>query len=248
MRRTIYLIYLFLIGLPLFFIITIITALAVMIISIFTKKAIASYIPGKLWSKATLFLFGCPTKITRKSSTKLDRPCIIVTNHQSAFDIFLLYATLEIPFKWVMKASLKKLPFVGAACKMAGFIFVDEQSINGRLRTIKEAEQTLKENNSIAIFPEGARTLDGHIKKFKKGAFKMALDLNAPILPISLNGPYKVLKRGKYIPHAHKLHIIIHPIIEVESIDKEDPRSIINLTNQTFEVITSSLDECYQPS
>ena len=138
-------------------------------------------------------------------------PSVVVANHQGAYDIFALNGYIGIPFKWVLKQELRKLPFVGRACEAAHFIFVDETKPSSIQRTIADAKKVLASGNSIFIFPEGSRTLTGEMTRFKKGAFVIASELDAPILPVTISGAFAVLPRGHYLPHPHKIILTIHP-------------------------------------
>lgn len=86
---------------------------------------------------------------------------VFVANHQGAFDIFLIYGFLGVPIKWVMKAGIAKIPFVGTACRAAGFIFVDNSTPKAAARSVLEAERCLRNGASVVVFPEGSRTYTG---------------------------------------------------------------------------------------
>jgi 1-acyl-sn-glycerol-3-phosphate acyltransferase len=173
-----------------------------------------------------------------------------VANHQGIYDIFLVYGYLGVPIKWMMKQSLRKLPFVGKACEMAGFIFVDNSSPKGIARTMENAKQKLKNGSSLAIFPEGSRTRTGKMDKFKKGAYQMALDLKLPLVPVTINGSYNVMQRGSYFIHPHPMELIIHDPIYTENLQVENIREaaahIRDLMEQSKEEITSGLWEAYK--
>ena len=147
----------------------------------------------------------------RENLPTRDAPSVVVANHQGAYDIFALNGYIGIPFKWVLKQELRKIPFVGRACEAAHFIFVDETKPSSIQRTISDAKKVLASGNSIFIFPEGSRTLTGEVTRFKKGAFVIASELDAPILPVTIDGAFAVLPRGHYLPHPHKIILTIHP-------------------------------------
>ena len=86
---------------------------------------------------------------------------MFVANHQGSFDIFLIYGFLGRNFKWMMKKSLRKMPFVGKACEAAGHIFVDKSGPKKVIETIEHARHVLQDGTSLVVFPEGARTFTG---------------------------------------------------------------------------------------
>ena len=117
----------------------------------------------------------------------------------------------SIPFKWVMKSELRRLPLVGKACEAAHFIFVDETRVSSIAQTIEDAKKVLATGNSIFIFPEGSRTETGRLTRFKKGAFVIASELDVPILPVTIDGAFEVLPRGTYLPHPRRVVLTVHP-------------------------------------
>lgn len=246
MLQIIYATYFYLIGVPLFIITTLLTAAVTYIGCILGGERIFAYYPGKWWSITTCYLFLCPVKVNGREYIEKNKSYIITANHQGAFDIFLIYGFLNLPIKWMMKQSLERIPFVGSACRAAGFIFVDQSKPAAAAKSIKEAEQKIKETNaSLSIFPEGSRSPSGKMGRFKKGAFQIALDLQIPILPVTLNGPFEVLPIHKRFVKPHRMEITIHPPIEVKEIELS-PKSIITLSNQTRECIESGLWEKYK--
>ena len=145
--------------------------------------------------------------------------------------------------KWIQKAPPRKLPFVGKASDIAGHIFVDNSSITSRINTMVEAKKILEDGVSLIIFPEGARTKNGKLGAFRRGAYRIALDMGLPIVPVTLNGPYDVMKRNTYTLYPGKLELTIHQPIPTKGLQKED---IAILMDQTKETIHSALWEKYK--
>jgi 1-acyl-sn-glycerol-3-phosphate acyltransferase len=250
MKRFIFLIYQFCIWLPLSLLLTIVTALTVTIGCLCGGERFFSYYPGALWARLICIITLCPVKVLGKEKLDKKQSYIFVSNHQGAYDIFLIFGYIGQPIKWVMKQSLRKIPFVGKACEAAGFIFVDSSSPQAAAKTIKAAEEKLKNGASIAIFPEGSRTRTGKMGKFKKGAYQMALDLKLPIVPITINGSYEVMPITSYFIYPHKMELIIHDPIPTGQINPENIREaavkIRELIDESGEKIESSLWKQYK--
>ena len=185
--------------------------------------------------------------VTVKGREHIDRKqsYVFVANHQGAFDIFLIYGFLGVPIKWVMKAGIAKIPFVGAACRAAGFIFVDNSTPKAAARSVLEAERCLRNGASVVVFPEGSRTYTGKMIRFKKGAYQMALGQHLPIIPITLNGPFDVLPIGSLNVHRHRMEMVIHPAVSTENIDTSH-KGMQAFADQTQEIIASALWEEYK--
>lgn len=226
---------------PVFLVATIITALVVMIGCMLGGEKVFAYYPGMIWSRLACFLALCPVKVKGRENLQKGQSYVFVANHQGAFDIFMMYGFLGVPIKWMMKIGLAKIPFVGTACRAAGFIFVDNSSARSAHRSISEAERRLKNGASLAVFPEGSRTYDGKLDRFRKGAFQIATDLNLPIVPITLNGPYYVLPIGSAFVRPHHMEMIIHPPIMIDKTLVSKNGNLQELSDQTKAIISSAL-------
>jgi 1-acyl-sn-glycerol-3-phosphate acyltransferase len=245
MKRLFFVLYQFIIWLPVFLTITIITAITVTVGCFCGGERFFSSYPGILWSKLVCIITLCPVEVIGREKLDKKQSYIFVSNHQGAYDIFLIYGYIGQPIKWVMKQSLRKIPFVGKACESAGFIFVDNSTPQAAVRTIKSAEAKLKDGASIAIFPEGSRTRTGKMGKFKKGAYQMAMDLRLPIVPVTINGSFRVMSYGSFFIKPHKMELIIHDPIITDSIDNLNIREIAvkirELVDESRKAIESDL-------
>lgn len=249
MRRFLSLFFQIFIWLPLFFVITILTAIITTVGCLLGAEKFFSYFPGMIWSKLTCILSLCPVTIKGKEKLEKKQSYIFVANHQGAYDIFLIYGYLGFPIKWVMKQSLRKIPFVGLACEAAGFIFVDNSSPKAAAKTVEQAKAKLKNGISVVIFPEGSRTETGKMLPFKKGAFQMGLDLNLPIVPLSINGTYEVMPVNSFFLNPHRIELIIHDPIPTDEYKPENIREVAvcirDLSEKSREAINSGLWDEY---
>lgn len=185
--KLLYILYQYLIGFPLVVIATLFTALFT-IICFPWKNGKAPRTIQVLWSRSVLWFLLVPIKVTGRENVNPKQSYVFVANHQSFLDVFAVYGWLPNNFKWLMKKEIRKVPFVGTACKVAGHIFVDRSNPRAALQSMEHIKGELVDGISTVIFPEGTRTKTGEMGRFKQGAFKIAMDLNLPVVPLSLKG------------------------------------------------------------
>jgi 1-acyl-sn-glycerol-3-phosphate acyltransferase len=219
--RVFYVLYQYLIAVPLALLLTIFT-------SIFTivcypwRNAEFVHKEQQFWSRSMCRLMFLPVTVDGEEHIQPGQSYVFVSNHQSMFDVWLVYGWLPVIFKWLMKAELRKVPFIGSGCKAAGHIFVERRNAKAALASLKEVEKQLTNGVCTVIFPEGTRSLNGEVGKFKRGAFQIAWDLGLPVIPLSLDGCYEVLPKGKPFVHRHPVHMHIgEPIDLKQFVDAE---------------------------
>ena len=213
--KYLYFIYQYLIAWPTLLVLTIFTALFTIIFVPF-RNAEFVHKEQQFWSRSFFWLMFLPVTINGKEHIKKGQSYVFVANHQSMFDVWLIYGWLPVVFKWLMKAELRKVPFVGTACKAAGHIFVERRNAKAAMESLKNVEKQLSNGVSTVIFPEGTRSLNGEVGKFKRGAFQIAWDLGLPVIPLSLDGCYEVLPKGNPFVHRHAVSMHIGEPIDLK--------------------------------
>lgn len=243
MKKIVLFIYELFIFAPIFVLATIITAITVMIGCMVGNRKFWSCYPPRYWSKLACRLALCKINIIHKGQLEPNQSYVFVANHQGAYDIFLIYGYLDQDIKWVQKKELRKIPFVGKASEVAGHVFVDQSSLKSMKETIGKAEAQLAEGASIAIFPEGSRTYTGKMGRFKRGAFIIAKEMGLPVVPVTVNGPFDVMKIHTYLINPGRLELIIHDPIATKGLSDDD---IPELMNKCHDIVYSGLWEKYK--
>lgn len=240
-----YRIYEIIICLPLILIATILTAVVTVIGCTLGNGHFWGYYPGKLWSQFILWILLIPVKVTGRENLKHGESYVFVSNHQGAFDIFLIYGHLCRNFKWMMKIGLRRIPLVGYACVKAHHIFVDKSGPKKIKASYDTARATLKDGMSLVVFPEGSRTHDGHIGTFHRGAYLLADELQLPVVPLTINGSFEILPRDKkgIIPDRQSITLTIHAPIYPKGKGADYARKTMD---ESREVIISGLEERYK--
>ncbi len=235
--------YQWLIFAPIFIVLTLITALTVMVMAPLFGSKFWGYYPPKWWSRLTCWLALCRVKTRGHENLDPGQSYVFVANHQSAFDIFLVYGFLNQNVKWMQKQSLRKIPFVGFASEKAGHVFVDNTTPKARAASLKKAKEQIVDGVSMVIFPEGARTRSGQMGRFKRGAYYVAHDMNLPVVPLTINGTFNVLHRDGFRLRPGKMELVIHRPIPTASLAEA---GIPGLIDETRNIIYSALWEKYK--
>jgi 1-acyl-sn-glycerol-3-phosphate acyltransferase len=162
---------------------------------------------------ASLYVWMVPAwKVSIIGRKKIDaqKTYVIVSNHQSQLDILVSFG-LFFPFKWVSKAEIFRVPFIGWNMMLNGYIKIkrgDKQSIR---KMIDACEKSIAGGSSVFFFPEGTRSKTGQIRPFKIGAFTLAHKMKVPILAIAINGTKDALPKHSlnfHGSHYIKLNVI----------------------------------------
>jgi 1-acyl-sn-glycerol-3-phosphate acyltransferase len=214
-------------------------AVAVVLVA-FASPRRGAQLTGVPWARALAALIPMRVEVEGREHVDPAQSYVLVSNHQSQSDVLVLYGWLGIDFKWVMKQELRKVPGIGVACARLGHIFIDRSNHAAAVATLEAARDTIVDGTSVIFFPEGTRSRNGELLPFKKGAFRMALDLGLPILPLTVTGARDVLPAGTTDLMPGSARLTIHPPIPVEGLTGDD---CVRLVDEVRSVIASGLPQ-----
>ncbi len=207
----------------------------------FDKKLVALHIFSSFWG--ALYLWIMPlwsTTVSGRKNVVKGRTYVIVSNHQSQLDILLAYS-LFFPFKWVSKAEVFKIPFIGWNMGLNEYIRIHRGRRDSIRKLMVDCKRTLEEGKTVYFFPEGTRSETGKVGEFKAGAFALAKRLKLPILPIVINGSKNALpKNGMSLKGRHAMKIDILQEIPYETFAD---KSSDEITVEVRDLIASKVDE-----
>lgn len=237
--RILYQPYKFLVVAPVIILSTSIAAiLAVGLAAVLGAKAAGKM--GIVWSRINAWATPMPVTVRGRENINKEISCVVVSNHQSQYDILVLYGWLGIDFKWVMKQELRNIPGLGIACEKIGHIFIDRSNTQAALNSINAARNKIVNGTSVLFFPEGTRSKSAEMGIFKKGAFRFALDLGLPILPITITGTRKILPTGSFDLFPGRACMTIHPMVNTSGYSDE---TLSDLMDTVREIIASDLPQ-----
>ena len=221
---------------PIAIIVTIITSISIILILPIAGNAHWGNIPAMIWSRILCTLSLVRVKVQGNENIDSKASYILVANHQSIYDIPLVYGWLNNNFKWIMKKELRRLPIIGKTCELMGHIFIDRSHPMRAKQSLEVAKKNLKQGeSSIFLFPEGTRTRNGKIQRFKRGAFTIARDLHLPIVPVTIIGAYDALPKGLNYITPGTIQMIIHSPIDTTHLNDENLNEMVDKVKNTIE-------------
>lgn len=176
---------------------TLVMGLLTIALSLSASTAHAVHRVAKAWGRSILRVSGVRVLVRGMEQIDPARAFIFMSNHQSNFDIPVLLGHLPVPFRWLAKAELFKIPIFGRAMRGAGYIPIDRTDRPAAIESLRQAGGAVRRGVSVMIFPEGTRSLDGTLKPFKKGGFVMAIEAGVPIVPVALRGTFDIMPKNR---------------------------------------------------
>lgn len=230
-----YQIYVWLVFFPLVIILTLLFSSLTIIFAALVNPEWASRVFAATWAKTLAYLTPIRVSVEGGEHAHRGQSYVVVLNHQSQYDILVVYGWLELDLKWVIKQELRKIPGIGLGCEKAGHIFVDRKNPKQASKVIREALARLGDGVGILFFPEGTRSLDGHLLPFKRGAFRLATEQELPILPVTLVGTRDIMPAKSLKPFPGSVRMVIHPAISAQG------KEVEQLMEETRSAISSAM-------
>jgi 1-acyl-sn-glycerol-3-phosphate acyltransferase len=225
-------------------IVTPILAAPIVLISLFTSSGGVPFKIARLWSIIVRKCMGLTFSVTGREKIVPGASYLVTPNHQGNADILALYGVLGLPFRWVIKKELLKIPVFGQALAGTGAIALDRSNREKAIESLKSAKDKLAGGWSVLIYPEGTRSSDPYLQPFKKGAFMLAVQTGIPILPVTCNGAFHILPKKTIVIIPGHIAVVIGDPIPTEGLTEAD---VPELMEKTRKEILKNLDVNFDP-
>lgn len=179
-----------------------------------------------LWSPALFLGAGARLEVSGRDAIDPPRPAVYVANHQSMIDVCALFAALPVPLRFVLKAELGRVPFLGWYARAMGMILIRRGRPHHARERLAEAAALLEHGHSLAAFPEGTRSSDGHVGRFKHGIFRAAISAGVPVVPIAIQGSGRVMPPGGFRIRPGRIHVTIGRAIDTTGLGVEQRQEL----------------------
>lgn len=223
-----------------FFILAALAILPVFLVCLIFRRRepLLAYSRGVL--RGGRFLLGLRVRVTGRENLSGRTPRVYMANHVSFVDGPLLFIFIPESLRVILKKSLFRIPILGLGMKYVGFIPVDRRGGRGGKAGMERASALMRsEGRSFLIFPEGTRSRDGKIQAFRRGGFFLALGAQAPIIPVSIRGAFRIMPRGRWVPRRGSVDLIFHAPIETAGAAPEDMDALME---QVWNAVASGLE------
>ncbi|NTV06604.1 MAG: 1-acyl-sn-glycerol-3-phosphate acyltransferase [Chlorobiaceae bacterium] len=161
------------------------------------------------WGRFSAKLFGISIEVTGSENYSPEQNYLVISNHAGMADIPLLLGTMNLNLRFLAKEELGKIPLFGRALKQAGYVMIKRGQNREALKSLFAASEVLKSGRSVHIFPEGTRSATGELLPFKRGAFLVAQQGDAPVLPVTIIGSNLITPKNSLKINKGKIRIII---------------------------------------
>lgn len=191
--------------------------------SLFDRSGSFAHWCARTWSRLILATTGVRVAVVGLERLEPRRTYVFVANHQSIYDIPILFWSLPCQLRIIAKASLGSVPFLGWHLRRTGHMLVDRRRPD-RARIFAWASRLTSSGLSLIVFPEGTRSRDGRVGRFKGGSFYLALQAGLPVVPLSLVGSRHVMLKGRLATYPGDVRLVVHDPIDTGSLTAVDPK------------------------
>lgn len=186
------------------------------------------------WSNKIIEMFGSELIVHGKENLPTEGPVVFIGNHQGYADIIAYIAAISpsIAFAFVAKDDLERIPLYGPWMRRIRSVFIKRNDPRASLKAIDEGISLIEKGFSLMIFPEGTRSKGPRPGNFKRGAFRLATKPGVPIIPISLNGSYKMYEETGVIKGA-RIDVLVHPAVETKDLSRQEEKAMCLAVEKT---------------
>ena len=179
---------------------------------------------ARVWAWLILRTSGVDVAVSGLERLDRSRSYVFAANHQSIYDIPIVFTALPFQLRIVAKQSLGRIPFMGWHLHLAGHLLVDRSRPGAGV--VKKMARLVGEHHSLIVFPEGTRSADGVIQRFKGGSFALAVEAGLPVVPITIVGSRHIMTKGQLTVRSGKVNVTIHDPMETANVARDGVREM----------------------
>jgi len=222
---------------------TIFVSIPILSSSIFSRTGNLPFIIEQFWCMWALVIAGVRLEVKGRENIDSGKSYVIISNHQSHYDIPALMVGLGVQFRWVIKKELRRVPLWGLCLYASRHVFVDRSNRHRAIESIRHGVSRLPPGASLMFFAEGTRSGSSRVRKFRRGGFEIAIQERMPILPVTINGSWKIMPdRNSMDFYPGPIEVIVGSPISTDEYSRENIRELMDKTRDS---IISSINPEY---
>jgi fatty-acyl-CoA synthase len=180
---------------------------------------------------------GCRFNVVGADHLRASLPAVFAVNHTSYLDSVVLMAALPTGCRFVANHRLAGIPFIGTAIRKARYLTVNRTLLKARARCMSDMIETIRAGTSVVVYPEATTSRSGGLLPFRPGAFRVAVETQRPVVPVTINGTAAIWPRGSWMMRPGPIEVCIHERLEVTTRGREE---IERLRDRTRAAIQSN--------
>ncbi|MEK9139160.1 MAG: lysophospholipid acyltransferase family protein [Bacteroidota bacterium] len=180
------------------------------------------------WAHTTLLICGVKVNVRGLEKVTRGRSYVYVSNHASMFDIPAVLASVPDQIRILYKKELNWIPIFGWGLKYGSYIAIDRRRGAEAMKSLEEAAKKIRTGASALLYAEGTRTLDGKLQPFKRGAFNLAMKAGVPVVPLTINGSYRLLPKRSIVVQPGEVELVLESPIEIKGAGKEEEMRLMD--------------------
>jgi 1-acyl-sn-glycerol-3-phosphate acyltransferase len=200
---------------PVAVLLTVVCATAAFLAALLDRSGRTTRRIGGWWSRALLRLLRIDVEVAGAENVP-PGPAVYAANHASTVDIFVVFGCLPVDFRIVFKRSVGFIPILGWSIWLGGHVPIDRSHPFRARKSLERAARRIASGTNVVVFPEGTRSPDGLVRRFRRGSFRLAIEAGVPVVPVSIVGVKALVPRG--IPSARPgtVRVVIHPPVPTQ--------------------------------
>jgi 1-acyl-sn-glycerol-3-phosphate acyltransferase len=203
------------------YVIIVLCLIPVLLVCMLFRMKEPLYAIAKGAMRLSQWVLGINVEVDGLNNIDSKKSYVFMSNHLSFIDGPLLFMVIPHSVRIIFKKELFMIPVVGQAMTYVGFVPVDRKGVEAGKTSVKRAARLMREKRySFLVFPEGTRSLDGELGKFRKGGFFLALESAAPIAPISIRGTFELMPKGSFFVQKGTIRVLFHLPLSIEGVDE----------------------------
>lgn len=219
---------------------TVVLGAASIVSSLFDRRGHFAHACARAWSWLILKTTGVHVHAEGLERVTPGTTYVFVSNHQSIYDIPVIFATLPYQLRIIAKASLARFPVLGWHLKRGGHLFVDRKNPD-RTGILSRWRALVKDGLSLIIFAEGTRSYDGRVARFKGGSFLLALEAGLPIVPLAVIGTRHVMQKGRLRTEPGHVQLVVHDPIYPPAVGEPSVQDAKALADRVHAIVEATV-------